>query len=102
MVELFFRKYAFDNKEQADALLANIIADVVNVVIYDVEGEYDEEGNELVAPVISDKYHLDIMFHQPPPSAFDKYEVFPHPDNSEHSYAGMHYLYIRRYEEVNK
>ncbi len=25
-------------------------------------GEYDEEGNEIKAPVLSDKYHLDVMW----------------------------------------
>ena len=26
------------------------------------QGEYDEEGNEIKAPVLSDKYHLDVMW----------------------------------------
>ena len=26
------------------------------------QGEYDEEGNETKAPVLSDKYHLDVMW----------------------------------------
>ena len=31
-----------------------------NIVV--TPGEYDEEGNETKAPVLSDKYHVDVMW----------------------------------------
>lgn len=31
-----------------------------NVVL--TPGEYDEEGNEITAPVLSDKYHVDVLW----------------------------------------
>lgn len=42
------------------------------------EGTYDEEGNEVVAPVLSDKLMIDIYWEDNEDSSvFDAYEIFP-------------------------
>ena len=71
-------KYNFDSREQAqtkiDALGTatdedgneypthkHTIVELGNIVL--TQGEYDEEGNEVVAPVLSEKWHLDVLWN---------------------------------------
>ena len=71
-------KYSFDSREQAqtkiDALGTatdedgnkypthkHTIVHLGNIVLE--QGEYDEEGEETVAPVLSDKWHLDVLWN---------------------------------------
>ena len=70
-------KYALDSKEQAETKInalgtatdedgneypthKHTIVQLGNIVIE--QGEYDEEGNETVAPVLSDKWHVDVLW----------------------------------------
>lgn len=42
------------------------------------EGEYDEEGNETVAPIFSDKLMIDIYWEDSEDSSvLDEFEIFP-------------------------
>ena len=70
-------KYEFDSKEQAETKIQGLgvatdengneypthkhtIVQLGNIVLE--QGEYDEEGNETVAPVLSDKWHVDVLW----------------------------------------
>ncbi len=70
-------KYALDSKEQAETKInalgtatdengneypthKHTIVHLGNIVLQ--QGEYDEEGNETVAPVLSDKWHVDVLW----------------------------------------
>lgn len=70
-------KYEFLDKEQAEAKIkalgvetdedgneypthGHAIVKLGHIVLE--QGEYDEEGNEIKAPVLSDKYHLDVAW----------------------------------------
>ncbi len=70
-------KYEFDSKEQAETKInalgtaqdedgneypthKHTIVHLGNIVLE--QGEYDEEGNETVAPVLSDKWHVDVLW----------------------------------------
>jgi hypothetical protein len=70
-------KYAFDSKEQAETKIKALgtatdmegnetpshphtIVHLGNIVL--VAGEYDAEGEEVKAPILSDKYHLDVLW----------------------------------------
>jgi len=72
-------KYEFDSREQAqtkiDALGTatdedgneypthkSTIVQLGNIVLE--QGEYDEEGEETVAPILSDKWHLDVLWKE--------------------------------------
>ncbi|MCP4490110.1 MAG: hypothetical protein GY820_22755, partial [Gammaproteobacteria bacterium] len=70
-------KYEFDSKEQAEAKIKALGVDTdENGVEYpthkhtivhlghivEQQGQYDEEGNETVAPVLSDKWHVDVLW----------------------------------------
>ena len=63
---MIFRKYEFKTKEEAqkmiDALGENkhSIVHLGNIVLQ--QGEYDADGNEINSPIISDKYHIDILW----------------------------------------
>lgn len=69
-----FKKYAFASKEDAISKIqalgveeghpthSHLIVELGYIV--KVQGEYDEEGNELVAPILSDKYSLDVLWTQ--------------------------------------
>ena len=70
-------KYEFLDKEQAETKIQGLgvatdengneypthkhtIVQLGNIVLQ--QGEYDEEGNETVAPVLSDKWHVDVLW----------------------------------------
>ena len=64
-----FKKYAFASKEDAISKIQALGEEHSHLIvelgyIVKVAGEYDEEGNELVAPILSDKYSLDILWTQ--------------------------------------
>lgn len=59
-------KYAFNSKEQAqdkiDALgnTKSSIVQLGNIVLE--QGQYDENRKEITAPVLSNKWHLDVLW----------------------------------------
>ena len=70
-------KYAFDSKEQAETKInaLGVATDedgneypthkhtIVHLGhIVEQQGQYDEDGNEVVAPVLSSKYHVDVLW----------------------------------------
>jgi len=77
-----FRKYAFGSKGAATTKLNALgideegqpthnhsIVHLGNLV--EVAGTYDEEGNELTAPVLSDTYSVDVMWDGEPVEDWD-------------------------------
>jgi len=52
-------------------------------LIVDVEGTYDDEGEELTAPVFADGYHFDVMSE----NEID-FENAIEPKNPKHTFAG--------------
>ena len=107
-------KYAFSNKEQVDTKIQGLgvaedengneypthkhtIVHLGNIVLQ--QGEYDEEGNEVVAPVLSDKWHVDVLWKD---LEADEDGVIYHPygwksyaanviGNGVHSFLGLSY-----------
>lgn len=55
------------------------------------EGTYDEEGNVITAPVISDKIAVDILYSEEPLSELEPFRVTP--NNPKHTIAGQSHLY---------
>ena len=70
-------KYEFNSKEQVETKInalgtatdedgneypthSHTIVHLGNIVLE--QGEYDEDGNETVAPVLSDKWHVDVLW----------------------------------------
>ena len=70
-------KYQFDNKEKAQVKIDslgtaidengneypthnNTIVHLGNIVLE--SGEYDKDGNEIVAPVLSSNWHVDVLW----------------------------------------
>ena len=100
-------KYAFNSKEQAqskiDALgtTQSSIVQLGNIVLE--QGEYDENGEETTAPVLSDKWHLDVLWDD---SEITENEEVDHPygwksysididGNGVHSFFGLDYEYLK-------
>ena len=100
-------KYEFNSKEQAqekiDALGTatdengneypthkHTIVHLGNIVLQ--QGEYDEEGNETVAPVLSDKWHVDVLWKEldDHPYGWKSYAVDVS-GNGVHSFFGLSY-----------
>ena len=96
-------KYAFNSKEQAqskiDALgtTQSSIVQLGNIVLE--QGEYDENGEETTAPVLSDKWHLDVLWDD---AEITEDEEVDHPygwksysididGNGVHSFFGLDY-----------
>ena len=107
-------KYAFDSKEQVETKInalgtatdengneypthKHTIVQLGNIVLQ--QGEYDEEGNETVAPVLSDKWHVDVLWKD---LEADENDVIDHPygwksyaidssDDGVHSFLGLDY-----------
>jgi len=100
-------KYAFNSKEQAqskiDALgtTQSSIVQLGNIVLE--QGDYDENGEETTAPVLSDKWHLDVLWDD---SEITEDEEVDHPygwksysididGNGVHSFFGLDYEYLK-------
>ena len=86
-----FRKYAFGSKgacttkinalgvdEEGNPTHPHAIVHLGNLV--EVEGTYDEEGNELTAPVMSSTYHVDVLWDGEPEPSWDAQMVWPNPN----------------------
>ncbi len=39
------------------------------------QGQYDEEGNEIKAPVLSDKFHVDVLWESKVEERWNTYEI---------------------------
>ena len=74
-MKYIFKKYEFETQELAETRIAALERKVTEnshpshshtVVklghVVQVEGTYDEEGNELTAPVLADKYSVDVLW----------------------------------------
>lgn len=82
-----FRKYSFGSKgacttkinalgvdEEGNATHSHAIVHLGHLV--ETEGTYDEEGNELTAPVMSSSYHVDVLWDGEPDPAWDTQMVW--------------------------
>ena len=107
-------KYAFDSKEQAETKIKALgtakdengneypthkhtIVQLGYIVLQ--QGTYDEDGNELTAPVLSDKWHVDVLWKNlqadadgtiDHPYGWKSYAVDVN-DNGVHSFLGLDY-----------
>ena len=89
-------KYEFDSREQAqtkiDALGTatdedgneypthkSTIVQLGNIVLE--QGKYDEEGEEIIAPVLSDKWHLDVLWQEEQIKSVDEEAVIDQDGN---------------------
>ena len=111
-------KYEFKNESTAKSRIAALgtatdeegntypthkhcIVELGNIVI--TLGDFDEEGNELEAPVLSEMYHVDVLWANLNPVDSDAEVLeYTHPDgwadyaadvddNGVHSFLGLNY-----------
>ena len=81
------RKYEFVDEAEANEAIdllrdeeGNLTESVVKLgFIVKVRGEYDEQGNEVIAPVVSDKYAVDVSWKGSVNTSWDAAMVFPTP-----------------------
>ena len=81
------RKYEFVDEAAADAAIdllrdeeGSLTQSVVKLgFIVKTAGTYDEEGNEVTAPVLSKKYAVDVCWDSEPHADWDSAMVFPTP-----------------------
>lgn len=75
-----FRKYQFASESEADAKIVALGVDEENSHKHQIvklgnliieQATYDEEGNELTPPVLSDTYHLDVLWNGDAESSWD-------------------------------
>ena len=100
-------KYEFDSKEQAETKInalgtaqdengneypthKHTIVHLGHIV--QQQGQYDEDGNETVAPVLSSKYHVDVLWKgiDDHPYGWKSYAVDVS-GNGVHSFLGLNY-----------
>ena len=81
------RKYEFVDEAEANKAIdllrdeeGNLTQSIVKLgYIVKVAGEYDEEGNEFTAPVLSEKYAVDVSWSGEPHADWESAIVFPTP-----------------------
>jgi hypothetical protein len=108
-------KYAFDSQSQAESKIKALgvnedgypthkhsIVKLGDIVL--AQGTYDEDGNEVTPPVLSEKYHIDVLWDLSDSVDEDGNDVFvDHPfgwksyavnisDNGMHSFFGLDYV----------
>jgi len=78
-----FRKYEMATQEEVDEKIALLGVSeegypthghtIVNLghIVFE-QGVYDEEGNEVTPPVVSDKFHVDVLWVGEPDPAWDE------------------------------
>jgi hypothetical protein len=100
-------KYEFDSREQAETKInalgtaqdengneypthKHTIVHLGHIV--EQQGQYDEDGNETVAPVLSSKYHVDVLWKgiDDHPYGWKSYAVDVS-GNGVHSFLGLNY-----------
>ena len=100
-------KYEFDSKEQTETKIKSLgtatdengneypthkhtIVQLGYIVLQ--QGTYDEDGNELTAPVLSDKWHVDALWLDldDHPYGWKSYAIDAN-DNGVHSFLGLDY-----------
>ena len=100
-------KYEFLDKEQTETKIKSLgtetdengneypthkhtIVQLGNIVLQ--QGTYDEDGNELTAPVLSNKWHVDALFKDldDHPDGWKSYALDAN-DNGVHSFLGLDY-----------
>jgi len=82
-----FRKYEFGSKGAATTKInalgvddegnpthSHAIVHLGNLVV--TEGTYDDEGNELTPPVMSDTYHVDVLWDGEPSADWDNQMIW--------------------------
>ncbi len=86
-MSIIFKKYEFKDKEQYQTALGKLptkkdvdgeeypdynhsIVELGNIVIE--EGEYDDDFQQIKAPVLSDKYHVDVLWKKSEITQTDK------------------------------
>jgi len=85
-----FRKYSFGSKGAATTKINALGIDeegqpthnhsIVHLGhLVETEGTYDEEGNELTAPVLSSTYHVDVLWDGEPDPTWDSAMVWMTP-----------------------
>ena len=100
-------KYALDSKEQAESKIKSLgtatdengneypthkhtIVQLGNIVLE--QGQYDEGGNEIVAPVLSDKWHVDALWLDLDDHPYGwKFYAVDIDGNGVHSFLGLDY-----------
>jgi hypothetical protein len=106
-----FRKYEFNSQNEWDALkktLKNNLGAIDTCAIVELgtilltPGVYDTKNNrivELVSPVRSTKYAVDILWHNDTiPTSFTQYEVWPK-EIGNHTFWGAEDLYKQDYDK---
>jgi hypothetical protein len=100
-------KYEFDSKEQVETKIKALGVEtdengneypthkhtIVHLGhIVEQQGQYDEDGNEIVAPVLSSKYHVDVLWKgiEDHPYGWKSYAVDVN-GNGVHSFLGLDY-----------
>ena len=81
------RKYEFVDEAAANTAIdllrdeeGNLTQSVVKLsFIVKKAGTYDEEGNEVTAPVLSEKYAVDVCWDGEPHADWEEHIVFPIP-----------------------
>ena len=95
---MIYKRYEFNDQEQAEEKIdaffdldedgnkvQNIKASFIKLNKFALEqGEYDEQGNELVAPVLSSGFAVDVLWNDldESPYGWKSYEV--EPSNPKH------------------
>ncbi|QDP54288.1 MAG: hypothetical protein Unbinned5434contig1000_35 [Prokaryotic dsDNA virus sp.] len=97
---MIIKKYIFSDEQKANELIDALGVDTnTNVVklgnIILNKSEFDEQGNEIKAPILSDKYHVDVCWvdeNDSNISNWSKYEIIL--DNEGvHSFFGLKYIH---------
>ena len=87
---MIYIKYEFSTKEQLDAKVAKATEDdIKGDFIYmpkfiETQGQYDDNGVEIVAPILSNKFAIDVRWYEldASPYGWKTYEVTP--NNPKH------------------
>ena len=101
-----FKKYEFDSQAQAEAKIDALPSETIDDIKYPAhnhaivklgfiiieQGQYDDELNEIKAPVLSDKYSVDVLWDNlsESPYGWKSYEIQVE-GKGVHTFAGWNF-----------
>jgi len=87
---MIYGKYEFDTVPD----LSEVNGSVVNLgYLVETKGTYDEEGNVITAPVMSNKIAVDILWNNKVDEALEPNRIYP--ITPSHYIGGMEELYLK-------
>lgn len=89
-----FKKYEYDSEAQANQFIEALGEhdnDIVKLGFLEIPAIYNEEGEEITPSFFSDKYSVDVIWHDGKDKDWKDYRIKLNGKRNSHTFAGWQY-----------